>query len=410
MKERVRLDSLTGIRFFAAACIVLGHAHPYFGSYNIATNFALGQGVSLFFLLSGFILAYSYDGALCDKNKVKRFFCARFARLYPSHMITAIILLVLIPKELYIAKEYETIIILVHLFLIQSWNPIGAIILSLNGVSWSISTEFFFYLCLPIILCKLKENWIAKLLGFIGILISFLILGNYLALDRFNEGVSLFGVVYTNPLVRIFEFLMGVFTYIFLYKNLKKQLNLLNFKEASLLEVCVVGLLIFSMWITPVIAYSSRFMDLFGSAGALWMEASGSFLSIMLLLLILAIGRGIISKVLGCKIFVWLGEISFAIYLCHTILLKFYEMHKDLFSIFSNPIVCCIFWVSIIFLAHILFKGIEDPMRKIIMCVYDNGVGILITKKVINIVRARIMYIIMLVFFISFLYNIHLIL
>ena len=41
-----KLDALTSLRFIAAAMIVIGHAHPLFGSLGIANAAPLGQGVS----------------------------------------------------------------------------------------------------------------------------------------------------------------------------------------------------------------------------------------------------------------------------------------------------------------------------------------------------------------------------
>ena len=52
MLNKEKLDSLTSLRFFAAAMIIIGHAHHLFGSAGIATNFSLTQGVSFFLYFS----------------------------------------------------------------------------------------------------------------------------------------------------------------------------------------------------------------------------------------------------------------------------------------------------------------------------------------------------------------------
>ncbi len=59
-RKAQRLDPITSLRFFAAAMIVIGHAHAIFGSWGIATAIPLEQGVSFFFVLSGFILTWNY--------------------------------------------------------------------------------------------------------------------------------------------------------------------------------------------------------------------------------------------------------------------------------------------------------------------------------------------------------------
>jgi peptidoglycan/LPS O-acetylase OafA/YrhL len=76
-----KIDSLTSLRFFAAACIVLGHGASRF-HYRFDL-FDLRHGVTFFFVLSGFILSYTY--ANFDwKNNYRDFFAARIARLYPA--------------------------------------------------------------------------------------------------------------------------------------------------------------------------------------------------------------------------------------------------------------------------------------------------------------------------------------
>ncbi len=54
-----KFDQLTSLRFFAALMIVIHHSVDLFGISNIGVNF--GQGVSFFFVLSGFILTYVWE-------------------------------------------------------------------------------------------------------------------------------------------------------------------------------------------------------------------------------------------------------------------------------------------------------------------------------------------------------------
>ncbi len=59
--HRKKLDSLTSLRFFAAALVVVGHVSPLFRvHYSLLNGFLGGQGVTFFYVLSGFILTYSY--------------------------------------------------------------------------------------------------------------------------------------------------------------------------------------------------------------------------------------------------------------------------------------------------------------------------------------------------------------
>lgn len=83
-----KLDALTGLRFFAALGIAILHAR---GAMGIPAEFhelvfpTLIQGVSFFFVLSGFILTYKYP-SLEDAAARRRFLWSRFSRLWPAHM------------------------------------------------------------------------------------------------------------------------------------------------------------------------------------------------------------------------------------------------------------------------------------------------------------------------------------
>lgn len=77
-----KLDQLTSLRFFAALMIVIHHSTGLFGIKNI--SFHIGQGVSSFFVLSGFILSYVYP-KLENWYEIKKFWKARIARLWPAH-------------------------------------------------------------------------------------------------------------------------------------------------------------------------------------------------------------------------------------------------------------------------------------------------------------------------------------
>lgn len=74
-----QLSALTGLRFFAASAIVLHHLRGTFG-LGTYTGLALSQAVSVFFVLSGFILAYAHPDLPTWKDR-SRFWLARFARI-----------------------------------------------------------------------------------------------------------------------------------------------------------------------------------------------------------------------------------------------------------------------------------------------------------------------------------------
>jgi len=79
-----KIDALTGLRWFAALAVVLDHNVP--GGYTpraVTQFFASGSmGVTVFFVLSGFVLAYNYDGrgSLLSLSALRSFYVNRIAQ------------------------------------------------------------------------------------------------------------------------------------------------------------------------------------------------------------------------------------------------------------------------------------------------------------------------------------------
>jgi len=93
-----RLNALTGLRFLAAAAIVLLHSAGNFGFKEGAFKpWGLGQAVSFFFVLWGFVLAYAYP-KLAGGHSVRNFYVARIARIWPTHIAAFFLVLILLPS------------------------------------------------------------------------------------------------------------------------------------------------------------------------------------------------------------------------------------------------------------------------------------------------------------------------
>lgn len=144
-----KLDTLTSLRFVAAVMIVVGHGYAYFHYPDFPLHFPLNQGVSFFFVLSGFVLAYAYP-ELPSVKHVTRFIWARFARIWPAHIASIVLMLCLVPPTLwYVPPSHPLLYSIANVLMVQAWIPFQESYLGLNGVSWSISTEFFFICVSP---------------------------------------------------------------------------------------------------------------------------------------------------------------------------------------------------------------------------------------------------------------------
>jgi peptidoglycan/LPS O-acetylase OafA/YrhL len=225
--KRARLPALTSLRFLAALHVFCFHlvAFRIVTGRSIFYDLAsIGYvGVSLFFVLSGFILVYTYAER---EVRAREFWRARFARIYPAYAFS---LAVTLPSFLYAVFHTHLPFVpwpIAHLklgmflqiTLLHAWVPRAA--LMWNAVSWSLSVEAFFYLVFPLLLkgfARLSSGWL--MIG--GILFWFMTLGissTYTVLHpdglvTVNSGTYnafWLDVVKFNPLVRLPEFLIGM--------------------------------------------------------------------------------------------------------------------------------------------------------------------------------------------------------
>ena len=151
------LPALTSLRFVAAAYVAVYHYAPiYFPTTHEPYVVPLGYtGVTFFFLLSGFILAYNYRRAdLSTPSRRNLFYRARFARIYPTLLLTLAIHIPWLfnwssaqPEPL--KSLMQSGLVLAPLG-IHAWVPGAAC--SLNCPSWSVSVEVFFYAVFPFLL------------------------------------------------------------------------------------------------------------------------------------------------------------------------------------------------------------------------------------------------------------------
>ena len=144
-----RLEGLDGLRGLAAATVALYHAQWLFAPGSLANTplplrWLQDWGwtlVDLFFLISGFIFAHVY---LTDERMTARglrdFAVARFARLYPLHLVTLLVCAAMLGHE----PDNTGAAFLAHVFMAQAWvAPAGH---TFDGPSWSISIELVCYL------------------------------------------------------------------------------------------------------------------------------------------------------------------------------------------------------------------------------------------------------------------------
>lgn len=358
-----KIDALTSLRFFAAAAIVAYHASGHFGlSQDVFKPFELCQGVSFFFVLSGFILAYVYPKLESNASTLK-FWTARFARIWPLHVATMLLYICLLHEYIH-WDAWSIPTTLANIALLQAWIPNSAVFFSLNTVSWSISTEAFFYLSFPFLIRNFDKTWGLKLaLSFI-LMICMATASELCHLPAFcQNGASIHGMVYINPLSRLFEFVLGM-SVAHLYRNylLKREAPLRFALGIEVIALSAVYLLTLN---TAKIAYWVYRTHLVGDGGRMWLLFSGvPVLSFALLIAVIAWGRGPIARLLSKKPLVVLGEISFATYLVHRLLLHYYWNH---FAPEHGPLPIAVYLAVLLAMSYVLWSLVEVPCRQLIV-------------------------------------------
>src|ERR1700741_2594221 len=220
MARPARSTVLTGLRCFAAINIVLFHfSNPnWFGILAPVVNAGYAS-VSFFILLSGYVLGYNYAArARAGQLDIRRFYEARFTRLYPIYLLSLILAWRMIPQEYasHTHAMFWTGMVLTPL-LLQGWIP--EIATFGNTPAWTMSAESFYYLIFPWMARWKKPDRIKNQLWKLGgIWMLGLIPGTlYLIfnpdglppLHRFSTGPWLQTLKFT-PLPHLASFIFGV--------------------------------------------------------------------------------------------------------------------------------------------------------------------------------------------------------
>lgn len=305
------LKPLTSLRFVFAFMVFSGHLGGLFLNYNerflIDTNaryLSMSEGylgVSFFFILSGFILSYKYKESFVTKAiTFKKFILSRIFRIYPLHLLTFVFTFYLTYYN-NVDDVFFWIKSVTNLLLIQSFIPAKDYFFSFNGVSWSISNELFFYLLFPLLIALFSKY--KKYVFFILVL--------PLAIIVFRPSTDVnHWAYYINPFFRIFDFFLGIVLYD-LYAKYGDR-NVFK-KNATMLEIGAI-VLFFIFYVLRVHVSQDFRWSLY-----YWIPMAS-------LIFIFGLQGGRLSKLLSNQICIWLGEISFAFYMIHQLLLLFYGL------------------------------------------------------------------------------------
>jgi peptidoglycan/LPS O-acetylase OafA/YrhL len=346
------VPALTGIRALAAS-LVLGfhfyteHIVPV-GINSLLPFFTRGYlGVDFFFLLSGFIITHVYLTPLACPNRitVQIFLWHRIIRLYPVHLtvLAGLVAIVSLAGAAGIAlndpQHWQWKDLFWHLTLLHSWGATEG--LAWNDPSWSISAEWFAYLLFPLL-----APMMIRVHGRVtALLIAVAALATTAALFAIADWAVLTSGRGAPAMMRVFgEFLCGA--------ALCRAVALGGVSSRSSGDILAAG-----AFIAFLLGASAGLAD-FALIAFLALTVFGASTS-----------AAYLARILGSRPLVWLGEVSYSIYMVHfPVLIVIRRLWERLgfaeWGVAGKTFAFLITLALVIGLASMLFYLVERPARK----------------------------------------------
>jgi len=294
-----RFDALDSLRGLSALLVAAYHFNPAAYSHAGSVLHNAYLAVDFFFVLSGFVIAHSYAETLGRSVGFKDFALRRLIRLYPLHLLAILPFLCVELARLAADSGFDRApftdtrslpSLLANLLLVQGLGVSDQ--LTWNGPSWSISTEFWTYLIFAAVVLWGGYRNLKALAAMIAA--AALIALVWLAPATLN-------VTYDFGLLRCLAgFFTGVLVRQLLFARPSARPATGNAALATGLEFLAIALCV------AFVAYAG--------AGRLSLAAPLVFAA---LVAVFASGRGQISAWLCRPAFLWLGAISYPLYMVH---------------------------------------------------------------------------------------------
>lgn len=349
MKDKtIYFSGLNGLRAIASISVLVSHVFLYkFADFGLPKIFKLhmgGYGVTLFFVISGFLITYLLlvEQKRTDKIIIQKFYLRRILRIWPIYYLFIGICLV---TALFTNELQDIFSNQIYWYLIFSANIPFIFVSGINIIVhyWSIGVEEQFYLFWP---------WIVKIKRGKILLISIFIFGILFltkSLTWFYLGKE--SVFYrTISITRFHCMMIGAIGAILYFENSKLFLKVLNNRFSQAIAWSILLLLGFGFLNIP----------------APLVQETIAVVSLVMIIGQIKIENRLIN--LENKMANFLGKISYGIYIIHPLVI-FFTARILKHIIFNNVtfkyIAIYTFVISsTIFLAYISYQFIEKPFLK----------------------------------------------
>lgn len=349
------VPSLTGMRIIAALLVAafhIGNLAP-FADPHVAKRYhsLFGQGgwagVTFFFVLSGFVLTW----AVRPGDTAARFWRRRALKVYPNHVLTLAAGIVL---TLYLGVYPGSGVAAANLFLVHDWNPAFKSWWGVNPVSWSLCCEVFFYACFPVVIRLVNRvrpgqlwMWVVALTGAIAAMPA-------LAEALFAKGtvnavlpISATKLWFINgfPPVRMLDFVIGI-----LLARMVQEGRMPRLPVLPALALAVGGYVL-----------STQVFYSYGLVACTVLPFG--------LLIVAATQADVEGRFspFRSRPMVWLGQISYAFYLWHYLVLmwlaRMFAEHQPLSTAGTLGFIALALAI-VVLLSWATYTGVETPVMR----------------------------------------------
>lgn len=327
-----RIAVLQSSRFAFVLLIYISHCVT--PAIRSPFDFGGEGGVAFFFVLSGFVLSCGYGKRAAEGGMhTGRFVLRRMARLYPLHLLTLALTVALDHR---LGVDYDAVQLAANIALVQTWIPSDHTLFVANGVSWFLCDMLFFYLVFQFmyrLLMVMPWRTVAWLAAAIAALYA---TGASLVDDSMVNCT-----LYSNPLLRSIDFALGILTCRLYHEGgVRHRLERMKGKAAV-----VAALLVITYCIYQHMSPAFRCAMLFWPVMPV----------VVMLLTSMDSDSNIVSRCMKSRPMVWLGGISFEIYLCHLLAMRLTQhfMHMDgsveddlRYFVMALPVTIVVSWAA----------------------------------------------------------------
>ncbi len=341
-----RLESVQVLRGLAAGAVLVDHIalelHRYSGQISAATADALDAGragVDVFFVISGFIMAYIAAPCFGSIVQSKRFLLRRVVRIIPAYWFyTTLMLTVLLlsPGLLRHAGLTLPYVLASYLFFPYA-QPGSGDINPLLELGWTLNYEMYFYVLFAVAMLLPRRRGFPLLAGFFGVAV---LTGFFI-----SQPVSVY--YWTRPI--ILEFLAGVAVGLAYLRGFR-------ISRRTAFAAAATGLVWFVLLarfkgdeVRPLVLGIPAF--LFIAAAVLPRRAEPSR-----------------EARLPWRVLLLVGDASYSLYLSHMFVVRAVTMTVPprLFGMFYVPVYCALAIAAAVSLALVSYRVIEVPGKAVL--------------------------------------------